>query len=167
MTVVGIDPGSSRSAVVVTDGTKIFFKVLDENFRVIEMLRRMGSDKLPCAIETLRTWASPFVSKKGAPARTPVEIFEACYWGGRFTEAYGPSYVQQLTRSKVRSHILGKGFKKQEQSTDTLIRAALIQRFGGDDKTAKGTVKAPGPLHGFSNDLYAALAVALTYLEAR
>lgn len=164
MTVVGIDPGSSRSAYVVTDGKHIIAMKLDDNYRVIEDLRGMGSQKLPCAIETLRTWASPFKPKNGAPSRTPVELFEATWWAGRFTEAYGASYVQQLTRSKVRSHILGRGFTKQQSSTDTLIRAAMIERFGGSDEAAKGSKASPGPLYGFSNDLYAALAVALTYL---
>jgi hypothetical protein len=162
MNVVAIDPGSEQSAVVVTDGTKIHFKMLAPNFQVIEWLRGAGSDHLPCVIERLTF----FGSGKGPPRPAPPQTFSTCYWVGRLTEAYGAGYVTHLNRSKVTHHILGRGFKKQDQSTDTLIRAALIARFGGTEQAAKGTVNKKGPLHGFSNDLYAALALALTFLEA-
>jgi hypothetical protein len=165
MNVVAIDPGSEQSAVVVTDGTRIHFKLLAPNFQVIEWLRGAGADHLPCAIERPVPGGGG-VTKKGVSFGSSPQILVTCYWMGRFTEAYGPAYVQHVTRGKVTHHLLGHGFKKQKQGTDTLIRAALIKRFGGDEATAKGNVKQKGPLHGFSNDLYAALALALTFLEA-
>lgn len=58
-------------------------------------------------------------------------------------------------------HICGRA-----NASDTNIRAALIDLWGGKEK-AIGKKATPGPLHGISKDVWAALAVAITYAERK
>ena len=51
------------------------------------------------------------------------------------------------------------------RAKDPNIRAALIDRWGGSKAAAVGTKKSPGPLYGFKSDMWAALAVAETFIE--
>lgn len=86
------------------------------------------------------------------------EVFETCVWIGRFLEAWrGPS--ERITRGAVKMHLCGS-----MRAKDGNVRAALIDAFGGKDK-AIGSKKQPGPLHGVSGDVWAALAVAVTYAD--
>jgi hypothetical protein len=48
------------------------------------------------------------------------------------------------------------------KAKDANIRQALIDIYGGNDK-AIGNKKTPGPLYGIKGDLWAALAVAVTF----
>ena len=59
----------------------------------------------------------------------------------------------------VKSHLCHSA-----KANDSNIRQALIDRWGGD-QVAIGRKKAPGPLYGFSGDMWAALAVAVTAAE--
>jgi len=86
------------------------------------------------------------------------EVFETVHWSGRFTEAADPSPVVQLPRRAVKLHLC-----KSARAKDANIRQALLDRFGGS--AAKGTKAAPGPLYGIANDVWSALAIAVTYAD--
>ena len=88
------------------------------------------------------------------------EVFETVRWSGRFEEALHPTPVVQLTRKTIVVHLCGSARAK-----DPNVRRVLMDRFGGD--AAKGTKARPGPLYGIHADLWAALAVAVTYAETR
>ena len=51
---------------------------------------------------------------------------------------------------------------RDSRAKDSNVRQALIDRYGGPS-----TVKKGGVLHGVSKDVWAALAVGVTYWETR
>ena len=54
------------------------------------------------------------------------------------------------------------------RAKDANIRAALLDRYeptGGGKTPQVGTMSQPGPLFGFSADMWATLAVGITYQE--
>ena len=77
-------------------------------------------------------------------------------WGGK--ESFAP-----IDRKDVKMHLCGN-----TRATDSNIRAAILSLYpatGGGKTGQIGTKKQPGPLYGVSKDIWAALAVALTYKE--
>jgi len=88
-------------------------------------------------------------------------IFETCFWIGRFREAWRGPCVR-LTRNRVKQHICHSARAK-----DSNIRQALIDRYGPGKERAIGRKAMPGPLYGVKSDLWAALAVGLTFLDQR
>jgi hypothetical protein len=67
--------------------------------------------------------------------------------------------VTLMVRRDVKMHICG-----QMKAKDSNIRAALIDRFGGKER-AIGRKASPGPLFGITADRWAALALAITWLD--
>lgn len=89
------------------------------------------------------------------------ETFETCVWSGRFIELWQPRPYVRIPRVQVKKHLTGLTSTK-----DGHVRQALIARFGGDKATAVGLKATPGPLFGLRADVWAALAVGMTYLES-
>jgi hypothetical protein len=63
-------------------------------------------------------------------------------------------------RATVKAHLC-----RSAKAKDSNVRQALIDLFGGKEN-AIGTKKTPGPLYGISGDVWAALAVAVTWYDA-
>jgi hypothetical protein len=84
------------------------------------------------------------------------EVFDTVLWAGRFAEAAHRVPVVLLPRRAVKLALCG-----DSRAKDANIRRALIDRFGG--QAAIGRKASPGPLHGISRDVWAALAIAVTY----
>ena len=89
------------------------------------------------------------------------EVFESIFWSGRFVQAwYGHGgKCEGIERNDVKRAIIGTII-----GGDKDVRLALINRFGGKEK-AIGTKKSPGPLHGFRDDMWSALAIGIAYME--
>jgi hypothetical protein len=90
------------------------------------------------------------------------EVFETCVWIGRYEHAARERHgvwPERLSRGAVKVHLCNS-----MRAKDGNVRQALIDRFGGDSH-AIGKKKTPGPLYGVSGDVWAALAVAVTYAE--
>lgn len=82
------------------------------------------------------------------------EVFETCVWIGRFTEAAPyPDDTKYVYRKEVKSNLCGS-----MKAKDSNIRQALIDRFG-----EVGTKKKPGWFYGVKKDIWAAIAVGVTY----
>lgn len=150
MRILAIDPGPIESAYVIWDGRKVseFAKVRNE--QLMEFLRAddFAMDSLHCVIEKIASYGMAV----GA------EVFETCYWSGRFAEAYAAGEsVHRIPRLDVKLHIC-----KDSKAKDSNIRLAIIDRFGGKER-AIGKKKTPGPLYGIKADCWAALAVAITW----
>lgn len=155
MSVIAIDPGSEESALVVFDGQKVVNAIYQPNDFVLDRLQFWE-------IDTAKGCKGPIlviemIASYGMPVGA--EVFETCVWIGRFMQAYGPSRVDRMPRLTVKQHLC-----HDSRAKDANIRQALIDRFGGKDK-AIGNKKAPGPLFGITGDLWAALALGITYWD--
>lgn len=152
--ILAIDPGSERSGWVVYDGVDVLRFGLEPNEGIL--LKMQVGD-----ITTLtRNLALEMVASYGMPVgRT---VFETCVWIGQFKQQYGPGYTELIYRKDVKMHLCGS-----TRAKDSNIRQALLDRYGGTRQTAIGTKKHPGPLYGVKADIWAALAVAITYWETR
>jgi len=162
-TILAIDPGTVQSAwVLFADGRPVAFGIWP-NADLLGALRkdapayRVFEPNAPAyaALEG-RVAVIEQIASYGMPVGA--EVFETVRWSGRFEEALYPTPVAQLPRRDVKLHLCGNSRAK-----DANIRQALLDRFGG--KSATGTKKAPGPLHGIHADLWAALAIAVTYAD--
>lgn len=151
MSVAAIDPGYTRSAaVVLEDGLPVEALLLD-NDDMLAWLHETGNGG-PLVIEQIQSYGM-------AAGKT---LFETCVWSGRFWQVWAARGfdVHQLPRREVKLHLCGNSRAK-----DPNVRQALIDRYGPDKETAIGRKANPGPLYGFKSDLWAALAVAVTWAD--
>jgi len=148
MILLAIDPGSECSAYVLWDGFTIHGHGKIGNHELMRLARdstSILSDPDRCVIEMIASYGMP-VGK---------EVFETCVWIGRFVERFGPDRCERIMRNTVKNHIC-----HSSKAKDSNIRQALIDRFG-----RPGTKKAPGLLYGVKADIWAALAVAVTWFD--
>lgn len=152
MKVFAIDPGTKQSAWVLwdTDAEAILNMGIHLNENMPAIIRMNARDAWFC-IEMIASYGMP-VGR---------EVFETCLWIGRFIHEIAPSAMDhsrfQVYRLEVKSHLCHSAKAK-----DGNVRQALIDRFG-----PQGTKKAPGKLYGVSKDVWAALAVAVTFADKR
>jgi len=149
MLILAIDPGPEESAWVLWDGTYLHGFAKEPSAEVLSRIsyqRWDGAQPTDCVIEKICSYGMAV----GA------EIFETVFWSGRFAQAARPDgNVARVPRLEVKLWLC-----HDSRAKDANIRQAIIDRFGGKDATRKG-----GSLHGVSGDVWAALAVALTYHE--
>lgn len=151
--ILAVDPGPEQSAWVLYDtqtGQPYSFG-LERNAQVRQRMMDFSSDVL--VLEMIASYGMPV----GA------EVFETCRWIGRLEEMWRRTHsgsVETIYRQQVKLHLCG-----QARAKDSNIRQALIDRFGPGREKAIGTKASPGPLHGFKADLWAALAVAVTWAD--
>lgn len=148
---IALDPGPTQSGYVRWRGGHCFEGGMLPNTEVLDLL-----------LENRRQVISPtvvveFVQNMGMPAGK--ELFETCFWVGRFCQACSPGPFERVYRMDIKHHLCGTAKAKQPH-----IRQALLDRFGGKDQ-AIGRKKAPGPLYGIKGHAWSALAVAVYWLE--
>lgn len=164
---LAIDPGTTHSALVVfeADGSIRSAEILD-NEAMRARLYAIGHDHTRATGEATGVYAKrpPLALEMVASYGMAVgrEVFETCVWIGKFAEVWDPGDVFYVYRRDVKLHLCGSARAK-----DGNIRQALIDRFGGSREAAIGTKKKPGPLYGIRKDLWAALAVGVTYEDTR
>ena len=152
MKIIAIDPANEFSAFVVYGDGDILAKdkTLNENLRVILKNNYYGVEHL--AIEMIASYGM-------AVGQT---VFETCLWTGRFIEAWGKSFTK-VYRKDVKMHLCNS-----MRAKDANIRQAIIDRYppsGGGKIPQIGTKAKQGALYGVCADMWAALAVAITYTE--
>jgi|SRR5690606_13860482 len=152
--IYAVDPGPTRSALVVVHGYSIVGAHLWENDDLLRELRYGGPVYAHLVVERIESYGMP----------VGVEVFDTCIWTGRFVEAWAGKSMQDawslLPRRAVKLHLCGS-----PRATDATIRQALIDRYGPGKDKAIGTKRNPGPLYGIRADLWAALALGITYQE--
>ncbi len=156
MNILAIDPGHEQSAYVLFDADeqalRQFGKIPNaEMFNVMAQAART-IDTETLVIEQIAS----FGMTVGA------EVFETVFWSGRFAQAWmveGGTW-DRLKRLQVKMHLC-----HDSRAKDANIRQALIDRFGPGKDAAIGNKKSPGPLYGVSNDVWSALAVAVTWAD--
>ena len=160
--IIGIDPGTTESAVVTYDPESrlILGHYKAENATIEAALYNHDVKKYQLVIEQI----------EGYGMAVGKEVFETCYWSGRFAAAYdracaGQEFAQRLPRRDIKLYLCGTARAK-----DKNIVVALVDRFDPDRKFGaygKGTVKKPGPLYGFAADEWQALAIAIVHSERK
>jgi len=144
--ILAIDPGPTQSACVVWNGTEIleYKTLLNEDMLDILIVGLREQD--PLVIEQIRSYGMPV----GAT------VFDTVFWSGRFYQAWeGPVY--QIPRLKVKQHLC-----HDSRAKDSNIRQALIDRF---EPELKPRQRPKGVLKGLVKDEWAALAVAVTWMD--
>jgi hypothetical protein len=150
MLLLAIDPGPVESAyVTMRDGEIVSFD------------KRPNAGLLPLAAvgRGVREVVIEMVASYGMPVGR--EVFETVFWIGRFYQSASDN-VHRLFRQDVKLHLC-----KSTKANDASIRQALIDRYGPGKERAIGTKKAPGPLYGVKADVWAALALAVTWHDTR
>ncbi len=154
------DPGTTQSAlVVVRRGGPFGIEVLSA--RTLLNAALLAELARPHLTTYELTNSAALVIEQIASFGMPVgaEVFTTVWWTGRFYEAWpGHSSRHMLPRSAVKLHLC-----QTMRAKDAHIRQALLDRFGGS--TAIGKKAAPGPLFGLKSHQFAALAVAVTWLD--
>ena len=159
---LGVDPGTTESAYVLYDKET---KQVDEFGKIPneELLAKIHSWRFEQELDA--DFAIEMIASYGMPVGKTT--FETVLWLGRFIEAW----VQYTGASPVR-----KIYRKTDtcmhmchtaRAKDANITAAICDRYGGNMKVAKGTKKDPGPLFGFSGDVWQAMGVAITAAETK
>ena len=145
---LAIDPGPTESAFVfLCDDRSISLSGIYSNDEVLWMVDDAKAANDPLAIESVECYGMPV----GA------EVFQTCYWIGRFIERRGGSeFVTLVPRREVKLHLCGN-----VRAKDPNIRQAILDLYGGS--AAVGKKKSPGPLYGITSHLWSALAVGLTF----
>ena len=168
MNILAIDPGNVESAYVLLDKETyeplLFGKVKNED--LLEIIKEEKYEEL--AIEMIASYGMP-VGR---------EVFDTCVFIGRCVEAAKNKKAKDLQKdlrefSAVNTIPETKPFyeyvyRKEEKmnlcgsmkAKDSNIRQALIDRFG-----EVGTKKNPGFFYGFKKDIWAAMAVGVTYID--
>ena len=149
MSILAIDPGPTRSAVVTYQGPDApVVGRMHENDVLLNLLRLREGGIDAVVIEKVES----FGMAVGA------QVFETVYWSGRFAEAADPLPVHRIGRKAVKLHLC-----QSMRAKDSNIRQALIDRYGGS--VAIGRKAEPGPLYGIAGDVWSALAVAVTWAD--
>lgn len=150
--ILSIDPGTTQSAFVLLDESLKpveFGKYVNENVRSeirrLTRLHYIAGEPVTVVVEMVASYGMPV----GA------EVFETCVWIGRFAEMAEQcgSLVNFVYRKDEKINLCGS-----MKAKDGNIRQALIDRFGVVGKKA-----SPGWFYGVSKDVWAAIAVGVTY----
>jgi len=147
--IVGVDPGYEMSAWVRYDGQRVVAHAIEANAELLERLA--GAEDSHVTFEAIESYGM-------AVGR---EVFETVFWTGRFFEAVvrRGANASRLPRKAVKLHLCHSA-----RATDSNLRVALLDRFGGS-AAAVGKKAAPGPLYGIKSHEWAALALAVTWLD--
>ena len=156
--ILAIDPGNAESA---------YCEVNVEALRPLDFAKVKNEALLEMLYGSLFDGESAVVIERVASYGMAVgrEVFETCEWVGRFTEAASAIDlpVEYVYRREEKLHICG-----DSRAKDANIRRALIDRFAKHDlRTGRGTKREPDWFYGFAGDIWAAYAVAVTFIETR
>lgn len=143
--VFAVDPGNVESAYVLLDhqGTIVAFDKV-ENGVLLERVRIAQYDHLACEM----------IASYGMPVGR--SVFDTCIFIGRILES-SRKPVTLIPRLEVKLELC-----KSPKANDSTIRTALVDLYGAPGRKAN-----PGATYGISGDVWAALAVGVTYLAGR
>lgn len=155
MMIMSIDPGNVHSAycIIETETMQLIDFGIKDNDLLVNIV--MNGTFGVVVIEMIASYGMA-VGK---------EVFDTCVWIGRFTQKAMDSgkYVETIYRMEEKQTIC-----HDSRAKDSNIRQALIDRFARYDfKNGKGTKRDPDYFYGFSKDMWAAFAVAVTWKEKR
>ena len=141
--ILAIDPGTTKSAYALLDhDLKLMRFGIEDNETLLKGLYQFPRQHF--ALEMIASYGMA-VGK---------EVFETCVWIGRFwQEAQSFPDKKFIYRKEEKMNLCGS-----MKAKDGNIRQALIDRFG-----PVGTKGKKGWFYGVSKDVWAAVAVGVTY----
>lgn len=139
--VIGVDPGTHQTAFVLLDEGRITAHGILKNQDMMHTLRDLPLD-VTVGMEIIQSFGMA-VGK---------EVFETCYWIGRFSATVGAFPFWPVYRTEVKLHTC-----QTTRAKDSNIRVAMLDRWG-----QPGTKHAQGPTYGLCKDEWSALAIATT-----
>lgn len=148
--ILAIDPGCTESA----------FVILDEDLRPM-LFAKLPNDELLDELINDRFYYDHFAIEMVASYGMAVgkEVFETCVWLGRFIQAGGGAYFKYIYRKDEKMNLC-----HSMKANDASIKQALVDRFAyGVPNMGKGKKDSPGWFYGVSKDVWAAIAVGVTY----
>lgn len=155
--ILGIDTGTTQTGycIVSSDFSRLieFGKV--DNECILDIIS---------ACDKNNTYV---VFERFAPQKSMgITVLTSIVWYGKFIRQCEINCLQyaEIYRRDVKKHLLGK-FKRENGSADSQVRKALVQRLAKFDMiNGKGTKDNQDFFYGCaSTDVYAAIAVALTW----
>lgn len=155
MTILALDPGNTQTGYVVLEMPEFRLIKFGKTDNTSLLTLVANSDVLydvdAVAIEMIDSFGM-------AVGR---EVFETCVWVGRFHQAADHPNTHYVYRKEEKEIICGS-----LRAKDANIRRALIDRYARHDlKNGKGTKAKPDVFYGVSKDVWAAIAVGVTYYE--
>ena len=144
MSVLAIDPGTTKSGWLVFDEGRVLACGVNDNPDVLEAVRYTSASIV--AIEMIASYGMAVGSS----------VFETVRWIGRFQQAApDPERVMLVYRQDIKLFLC-----KSLQANDANVRQALIDRVG-----TPGTKAKPGATYGVYTHAWAALGVAVTAVQ--
>lgn len=157
MKILAIDPGNECSGYVLVEADET------DITKVLDVGKIKNKDIYYVLCEEYDHLAIEMIAGMGLTVGA--EVFETCVWIGRFLE-----YSEFISRKFQTQRI----YRREEKiclcgaptAKDANIRQALCDRYAaGQPNYGKGTKKNKGFFYGFSADMWAAMAVAVTYYD--
>lgn len=151
--ILGIDPGTEKSAFVIVSGPDEPFKILELGILENEdLLNKIRLQQFPTdfAIEMIASYGM-------SVGQT---TFETCFWIGRFWEAACRNTTIVRKARLFRKTDIDMHLCHSTRARDSNVRQALIDRFG-----EPGTKAQPGALYKVVSHIWSALAVATVYRD--
>lgn len=147
--IFAIDPGNIQSAYVILDDNlkPVMFEKLDNEMLLQMIYRSIGDQRLEhFVLETIASYGMAVGQ----------EVFETCWWSGRFWEAslFIPN-MKKVYRKEVKLNLCHSARAK-----DGNVIQALKDRFGG-----RGTKSSPGWFYGVKADAWQAYACGVSYAD--
>lgn len=136
--------------------------MLDDKYKIYEFDKTENNVLLEkLKNETYETFAIENIASYGMAVGR--EVFDTCIWIGRFWQAANAKDKDYIYRKEEKINLCGT-----MKAKDANIRLALIDRFATFDfKNGKGTKKEPDTFYGFKADIWAAMAIGVTYLDKK
>lgn len=156
MKLLAIDPGTTESAYVV----------LDWNYNILahDKVNNAALLELIDTRKDISNVAIEMVASYGMPVGR--EVFETCVWIGRYMQECDraldikPDWVYRQQEKLNLCHCT--------RANDATIHRALVDRFAQFDKIrGTGVKNHPDVFYGFRADQWAAMAVGVTWLDAK
>jgi hypothetical protein len=157
MIVFAVDPGPAQSAWAKLVDDKLDGSGIRANADMGQLLEAAYYAGAEIVLEVI----------EGFGKSVGEDVFRTCEWVGRFSahvERLGGE-VHRIGRRTVKLHLC-----HCSSANDPAVRQALIARYGPprvsvDVAPGKKPRTAPGPTAGLAKDMWAALAVATTFLD--
>lgn len=155
MTILALDPGNTQTGYAVLEMPE---------FRLIKFGKADNTSLLTLVANSdilydVDAVAIEMVANFGMTVGH--EVFETCVWIGRFHQAADHPNTHYVYRKEEKEILCGS-----LRAKDANIRRALIDRYARHDlKNGKGTKRNPDVFYGVSKDVWAAIAVGVTYFE--